>query len=179
YLGASLTDIVNEAETTKGALYFHFASKDHLAAAVVHEQYAAWPALIAKVSAEHEGPLAQLRALSYEVARAFREDIVVRAGIRLAAERAVIGVELPTPYVGWIDQTTGLLRHAQEIGQMRPGLDPPAVARTLIAAFFGVQSVSQVLSERRDLEERLDDLWDLVLPALAPTPDQPPAAPAS
>lgn len=177
YLGASLTDIVNAAETTKGALYFHFASKDALAAAVVHEQYAAWPALVQRAQQRSKSPLEQLVALSYDVARSFQDDVIVRAGTRLAAERTVIDAELPTPYVGWMNQTAAILLRARAAGELREDIDPDAAAYALVASFFGLQAVANVLTGRADLQQRLDDFWELVLPALA-SPGTPLATPA-
>ena len=40
YGNASLTDIAETAAVTKGALYFHFKSKEELAKAVIDEQHA-------------------------------------------------------------------------------------------------------------------------------------------
>ena len=36
---ASIADIASEASVTKGALYFHFQSKDEIAHAVIHQQH--------------------------------------------------------------------------------------------------------------------------------------------
>lgn len=173
YLGASLADIVDAAGTTKGALYFHFPSKEALAAAVVREQYDRWPPAVQRVQEAEPQPLQQLVRLSYEVARAFRDDVVVRAGVRLAAERSVIATELDRPYVGWITQVAALLQQAGDAGDLRPGLDPQRTAYTVVAAFFGLQSVSDSLTGREDVEERVTALWELLGPAL----ERPPAGP--
>ncbi len=42
YLGTSLRDIVTRRDVSKGALYFHFQSKEALAIAVVQEHYEKW-----------------------------------------------------------------------------------------------------------------------------------------
>src|SRR4051812_26335282 len=42
YSGTSLSDVVAQAGVTKGALYFHFTSKEEIARAVIAEQRA-WP----------------------------------------------------------------------------------------------------------------------------------------
>src|SRR5689334_12795925 len=41
FSGASLSDILTKAGVTKGALYFHFSSKEELARAVIEEQFSA------------------------------------------------------------------------------------------------------------------------------------------
>jgi hypothetical protein len=105
----------------------------------------------------------------YRVGSLFREDPIVRAGVRLAAERQQIHASLPTPYVGWTASVTALLAEARDVGLTRPELDVESAARVLVAAFFGIQSVSDTLTGRRDLEARLDELWALLLPALRAT----------
>ncbi len=38
----------------------------------------------------------------------------------------------------------------------------------MIGAFTGVQTVSQVLTQRTDLEHRVDDMWMFLLPGIMP-----------
>ena len=49
FLAASMNDIVDAAGVTKGAVYFHFPSKEALAVAIVEEQFAQWPAMVEAV----------------------------------------------------------------------------------------------------------------------------------
>ena len=66
----------------------------------------------------------------------------------------------------WAEVYLGLLRRGVDEGELRPDLDPEKVARFLVAAFTGVQSVSNVLTGRTDLVPRVREMWETLLPAI-------------
>ncbi|MGC0418177.1 ScbR family autoregulator-binding transcription factor [Embleya sp. AB8] len=170
FAGTSISDISNASGLTSGAIYFHFANKDALARAVVEAHFATWPVLIERQTRAGGPALAGLVRLSFAVARAFRDDPVVRGGARLWGERYSIDACLPTPFVGWIAAAHTLLDRAREEGDLADRVDPTAAARSIIHAFFGVHTVSDALSGRADIESDLTDLWRLLLPALLADP---------
>lgn len=172
YAGTSISDIATRSGHTSGAIYFHYASKEKLALAVVEGHFATWPPLIARHTEPAPGTpaLEQLVGLSFAVARAFRDDIVVRAGARLWTERTLIAAPLPPPFVGWIDAVTAMLERSRAEGELAPHIDPERAARTVVCAFFGVHTVSEALDRRRSIEDHLSDLWALLLPSLQARP---------
>lgn len=161
----SVKDVADRMEMTKGAVYFHYPSKEALAVAVVEEHYARWPALLEEVLAEGFGPLETAEQLLARTAVAFRDDIVVQAGARLQIERPHIDAELPTPYVDWTDLLASLLVAAREQGRLREGVAPDAAARSLVSAFFGAQHISDVLQGRADVVERWAETSELLFHA--------------
>ncbi|MEV7597224.1 ScbR family autoregulator-binding transcription factor [Kitasatospora sp. NPDC089797] len=170
YAATSISEISALSGRTSGAVYFHYTSKENLARAVVEAHFAAWPPLIG--GADSAGcPMERLVLLSFLVARAFRDDVVVRAGARLWSERKAIDAVLPVPFVGWIETVTALLRDARLRGDLSPGVDPQAAGRSVVCAFYGLHTVSDALDGRRRIEAHLVDLWHLLLPALQPGPD--------
>jgi AcrR family transcriptional regulator len=171
YAATSISDISALSGRTSGAIYFHYASKEKLALAVVEEHFATWPELVRQVR-DADGPaLEKLVALSFTVARAFRDDVVVRAGSRLWMERKAIDEPLPTPFVGWIDTVTDLLEEARAQGALADAVVPGTAALGIVYAFFGLHTVSDALEGRDQIEERLHDLWLLLLLALQAKPD--------
>lgn len=169
YTGTSISAISRRCGLTSGAVYFHYAGKQHLARAVIEQHFASWPALISQAEQRPIGcMLDRIVNLSYAVAAAFRDDIIVRAGGRLWLERRTIGVPLPPPFTGWIDTLTGLLEAAQAEGSVAARVDPRAAAGVLVCSFFGTHTVSDALDGRRLIEQRLTDLWLCLLPGLAP-----------
>ncbi|MEV4427576.1 ScbR family autoregulator-binding transcription factor [Streptomyces sp. R-07] len=163
YATVTLQDVAERAEMTKGAVYFHYTNKEALAVAVVQEHYARWPGILQGAEGTHEEPFDTLTAVLDAVTAAFARDIVVQAGARLQIERALIDAELPEPYVGWEDYLTRLITEARDAGQLRAGVEPRAAARVLVSAFFGMQHISDVLSRRRDLTERHEELRAVLL----------------
>ncbi|MCD7437276.1 TetR/AcrR family transcriptional regulator [Streptomyces lincolnensis] len=150
----SVKDVADRVEMTKGAVYFHYPTKEALAVAVVEEHYARWPALLEQVVAEGYGPLDTAVQLLARAAVAFRDEVIVQAGARLQIERPQIDAELPTPYVDWTELLESLLVCAREAGELREGVEPAVVARSLVSAFFGTQHISDVLHGRTDVVDR-------------------------
>ncbi|MFE2174788.1 ScbR family autoregulator-binding transcription factor [Kitasatospora sp. NPDC059462] len=162
----SVKDVADRVAMTKGAVYFHYPTKEALAVAVVEQHYARWPALLAEVTAAGHGPLETSARLLAGAAAAFRDDIVVRAGARLQIERPEIDAELPTPYVDWTRLLAALLRRAEAAGELRAGVCPQAAARSLVAALFGTQQISDVLHERSQIAERWAETSELLFRAI-------------
>ncbi|WP_037814184.1 ScbR family autoregulator-binding transcription factor [Streptomyces sp. MspMP-M5] len=171
YAGTSISDISSHSGRTSGAIYFHFASKEKLALAIVEEHFVTWPQLIGRYRQTGVPALEKLVGLSFDVARAFRDDIVVRAGARLWAERKAIETQLPTPFLGWIEAVTQLLEEADRNGELAVGVAPAATAHGVVCAFFGLHTVSDALEGRRNIERHLGDLWLLLLRGLQAEPD--------
>lgn len=174
FAATSISDISALSGRTSGAIYFHYANKEMLAQAVVEAHFATWPEMIGRVQASRSSALEKLVALSFTVARAFRDDVVVRAGSRLWMERKAIDEPLPEPFVGWIDTVTELLREARTQGELADRIAPETAAPALVYSFFGLHTVSDALDGRDRIEDRLHDLWLLLLAALQATPDPAP-----
>ncbi|MFF8866338.1 ScbR family autoregulator-binding transcription factor [Streptomyces sp. NPDC015139] len=166
YRQTSVKDVADRVEMTKGAVYFHYPTKEALALAIVDEHYARWPKILDEVIEEGLGPVDAAARMLERAAVAFQDDVIVQAGARLQLERPQIEAELPTPYVDWISLLESLLVSAQEAGELRPGVEPGPAARSLVSAFFGSQHVSDVLSGRADVVRRWRDLSDLLFRAI-------------
>lgn len=164
FAGATISDILAEASVTKGALYFHFDSKEALAAAIV-EQQTDW-----RVAHAPESTWAMQRVidLSFRFVHALRSDQLVRASIRLTLERNTFRTDDPSPYEGWISTVSELFVEAKEAGELHADVDPDRAAAVAVAALTGTQLVSEALSGREDVLERVEHLWELLLPGLAP-----------
>lgn len=162
--GASLSDILAKAGVTKGALYFHFSSKEDLAHALVSEQF------LVDRSLPSEAPTGIQTAidLCHHMANALRTSVRVRAGIRLVIETGTFADPTPDAYTTWIQTVRDHLVAAQERGDLKADLDPYVIARWVIASFTGIQISSQVLAGREDIHERVTEMWRIALPGLVP-----------
>ncbi|TFD82548.1 TetR/AcrR family transcriptional regulator [Cryobacterium fucosi] len=172
YAGASIALIAEKSATGKGLVQYHFKAKSDMALAIVRSAFSEAPfANLLGVDSAHglEAVVASIRS----VAGAFRDDVMVRAAVRLMREYHLIPVTLPTPYVGWIARIGGLLREAEVAGEIHPGLDPDREAWHLVAYFSGVQEISNRLSAREDLPERIEEMLARALVTLgAVAPDR-------
>jgi len=163
YMATSIGDITKDLGLTRGALYFHFTSKAELALEVANKYFEAWGPILEAAEQEGLRGLDTLRWISYRVGVAYREDVVVRAAVRLWRESTEIEADLPAPFVGWIQTTERYLEEELADGRLVEGLDLQKVAWQIVASFFGTQDVSNQLEQRRDLEQRIDTMWEIIL----------------
>lgn len=169
YRGVSLKEVIESLGLTTGALHYFFPTKEDLAVEIVHRHFGAWEPLTRESIEGRDNLIDGLVELSYRVADAFQNDVVVRAGARLSAERNLIPAELPRPYVGWHDRLTNLLGEAADRQQIRGGLDLRATAEVIVSFFFGAQAIVRTLDDPPGLRRQLDQFWRLVLPSLLPS----------
>ncbi|MFJ3790449.1 ScbR family autoregulator-binding transcription factor [Kitasatospora sp. NPDC090091] len=162
YAAATMSEILERAGVTKGALYFHFGSKEELALAVIEGQ-GAWLATWRPTS---DSPVQTLIDLGYAFAHALVDDPMVRGSIRLTIEHGSFTQPQIAAYQRWSDAARALLEQARDAGDLHPGLDPAAAAGVITGAVTGIQLSSQVLTGRRDLLQRMADLWTMLLPGL-------------
>ncbi|MBV2154548.1 ScbR family autoregulator-binding transcription factor [Kitasatospora sp. SUK 42] len=162
YAAATMSEILDRAGVTKGALYFHFRSKEELALAVIEGQ-GAW---IATWAPSSDSPVQTLIDLGYAFAHALLDDPMLRGSIRLTIEHGSFTQPQIAAYQGWTDLVHTLLERARDAGDLHPGIDLAAAAAVITGAITGIQLSSQVLAERRDLIKRMADLWTLLLPGL-------------
>ena len=161
YHGASTTDILERCGLTRGALYFHFPSKEAIADAVVdHQRNVLTPP-------DRESPLQSVIAMSFAYADSLLTDPVMRGAVRLAVEQGTYRRPDAMPYESPEQAVLELLWKAEARGELLTTTAPPAIARLLVAAFAGVQLVSEAQTRRADLIERLTDLWRHLLPGIA------------
>lgn len=170
YAKASLADIIAHAEVTKGALYFHFTSKRDLALAVIEEQHSKVLAAGAGILGTSTPALDKIIELCRMFGRQLLDEPIVRAGIRLTFEASAFQADVSGPYEDWIGTVEGLLEQAKAEGGVRADLDAAAFGRYLVASFTGVQLVSDVLTGRNDVLQRIEQMWEFMLPAIVPVP---------
>ena len=160
----TVMDVAELAGVTKGAVYFHFANKEALAQAVAEEFYHLLEVIKQDVQESGLSPLDAVTELLVRTALAFRDDITVQAGARLQIERALIGADMPMPYLDYTESLTGRFQQAREEGQLPADSDPDVIARVLVSAFFGAQHISWVLSDRADITDRVEEILRTVVP---------------
>lgn len=163
FSGASLSEILARAGVTKGALYFHFASKEELAHAIIEEQWNIDAPHVETASSPMQGVIDVCHAFGLSL----RSNIRVRASNRLVTE-ANFAQPDPDVYQRWNKITYEFLVAAKEAGDLRADLDPEDVAKWLGGSFLGIQIMSGVLTNRADLHDRITDLFKISLPGLVP-----------
>ncbi|SDF61393.1 transcriptional regulator, TetR family [Lentzea fradiae] len=167
YDRTSLTAVLARAGLTKGAFYFHFPSKEAVANALVERQDEVWSQVRESWRGRGLDPLTTLRGLFTESAERMSADVVLRAGVRLNAEREIGYPGVPSAHVLWEKLIGAYLAEAAEGGHLRTGVDPEAVARTLCGAAIGARLISSATTSCGDLPARMRELLDHVLAGVA------------
>ncbi len=173
YANATLNDIGAAAGVTKGALYFHFDSKEEIARALIEEQHRVTREAAAEILQLELSPVEHMLRLCMDLAVRLTVDPIVRAGIRLTTDSSTFDTPLLDPYRDWMATFEELARRAEAAGETNGRIAPEVFARTLIPAYTGVQLVSETFTGRADLVDRIHDLWRVLLTAIIPTSELP------
>ncbi|MFJ4152926.1 ScbR family autoregulator-binding transcription factor [Streptomyces galbus] len=161
YEKASVSQIVQRAGLTLGALYFHFGSKQGLAEALMNAQPTTIEPHLTSTG------LQRMVDITLVWADRMKRDPVLRAGVRLATEQGSHGMNDATSFEDWRKLMRGHLGVARSSGELREGVDPDQLARFVVGACTGMQLYSHLATRRADLMERVCDMWDLLLPSVA------------
>ncbi|MGW1888051.1 ScbR family autoregulator-binding transcription factor [Streptomyces sp. NPDC001970] len=160
YEAATISDVLERAEVTKGALYFHFPSKEDLARGVLDE--AVTTEGVRPQSIKLQELVDAMLLIAYRLPR----EPMLSAALRMAVDlesRRLFGTRWPD----WTELLAGLLREARERGETHPHLDETEVARIIVCAWTGVRVVTEGLPEEYDLPHEIATMFQMMLPSIA------------
>jgi AcrR family transcriptional regulator len=168
YSLVNLDDVVAAVEVSRGAMYFHFPSKQALARAVIEEADKLGRAAAAVVLANKLSGLETLIDLLYLMAVLDMGEDLTRAGTNLL--ESVGGAEgleatIMHDVIGELTQTAA---RAIAEGDITEGHDPEDLARILIGTYIGLRHTSDLDNPQRFLGD-LEKAWNLLLPGFANT----------
>ncbi|MGW6569564.1 ScbR family autoregulator-binding transcription factor [Streptomyces sp. NPDC054975] len=160
YDAASIAAIVERASLTRGALYFHFTSKEELARGVLAE------AVTADGVQPQTFKLQEWVDLGLVLAHRLPREPLLSASVRLSVDpqaRALFGTRWPD----WVELGSGILGEAKERGELLAHVDPATTARLAVGAWTGVQLLTESMPDCQDLSVEIANLFDHLLPSIA------------
>ncbi|OKI01226.1 hypothetical protein A6A06_20670 [Streptomyces sp. CB02923] len=164
---SGMVDISRRARLSKGALYFHFASKEELTFAVRNEALGALRALEDELThAPHPAPAA-VRDFAIGLLGRVDTDVVVRAGLQLRPETAP-GIAEPELQQRWFTLFLEKATADRAAGKLPPGDDPRRSARLLSALVVGLLHLGHEDRTWWD-KDVVTDIWTQLLPGGAGT----------
>ena len=168
YVHATLNAISGKSYTTKGGLFFHFPTKEHLARAVIDEGFRRFERACAQRMATHSRALETLIDLSYVLADYGRDDPLVRAAFRLLFEIGDYRGDRAAPSIfeTWTLHCRNLALRAGEEGDLRVGIDPDELAEVLVEMAFGARVLVTATGALDSPTHRVTTGWTLLLPTL-------------
>ena len=170
YSMVSLDDILAEAELTKGAMYFHFASKQALAVAIIDDLTEMSRATVTELLTRKMSGLETVIDLVYLLAVQDTQNEVARAGTRLL-ETVDNTTDLSTTvWQSWIETVTTLIQKAVTDGDVVDHHDPEDIAKMLVALWVGIRRISDLDQPEHHLDN-LQKAWILALPSFT-NPDR-------
>ncbi|KUI20527.1 TetR family transcriptional regulator [Mycobacterium sp. GA-1285] len=166
YPATNLGDIIDHAEMTKGALYYHFDSKEALAAAIIEEGSATLFDAFEKISESAAPALERIIHSCFVVADLLSTHMVARSAVQLRRAFGGFSQANTRIYDRWLEEISSSVTLAIEEGDVRPDLDPVAVAETVVGSMTGAELLTSSTSSGVDVMERLGRIWGVLLQAL-------------
>lgn len=162
YAASTIAMVLERADVTKGALYFHFPSKESLAQAVLDEQ------LSLGAVPPHPCKLQEIVDITFVFGQRLRTNALLKGSVRLTVDQcAPPNVDHTGPFRQWSEHLVAMLQEARRQGELLPTVEPVDTADLLVGAFAGVQLMSRALHGREDLGHRISVMWAHMLPSIA------------
>jgi AcrR family transcriptional regulator len=170
YSLVNLDDVVAAVDVSRGAMYFHFPSKQALARAVIEEADKVGRAAATGVITNKLSGLETLVDLVYLIAVLDAGEDLTRAGMNLLESIGrTEGLEART-LDEVIASLTRIATRAMAEGDIADDSDPEAIARVLVGMYIGLRHTSDLDNPRRLLSD-LEKALYLLLPGFA-NPDR-------
>lgn len=166
YPAAGLADIIERAELTKGALYYHFDSKEALATVIIEEAMVLLHNVFQSARDSEHSAMESLIVGTFTTSDLLATNRTAQAGTKLLRTFAGFNPTARHSYVNFVDQFTSDIKRAETDGNLRPGANPADVANTLVAWILGAELMSSAASDGQDLRDRFAQQWRVLMPAI-------------
>jgi AcrR family transcriptional regulator len=170
YQATTLRELLATSGYTKGALYFHFTSKHELAEALAAELFASWEDVLARIGARQLDPLQTLLASYDAYIGRLLHDPLAQGGHRVFLDEPRLQDARRRWSTSWEATVENLLVRAGHEGLLREGITPRHVSTLIFSTAMGQFELSQVHPHGPDMWERMNDVWLVLLPAIATDP---------
>jgi AcrR family transcriptional regulator len=167
YPAAGFNDIIDRAEMTKGALYYHFDSKEALATAIITEgANALWDTFHDIVNSSSPA-LENIVHAIFVLADRFQNDKPTRIAIQLLRVFGGFNEAASATLVAWVAEMTTLVEEARVAGDLRADVQSSAVAEMIVSALLGAELLTHGTPGRQpDLPQRVAYIWETLLPSI-------------
>lgn len=156
YAETSISTIIAGGDITKGAIYFHFASKEAIALQLIDDwnHTVGETISIARILGSESTKLGQLTAIFASLADQVASDPAMRAGMKLTLEPSI---DDGHAFSRWVQDIHSLVEEAITAGELG---NHPAVHRlawNLCAGTVGAAHAHTTTPETTELATRIDD----------------------
>lgn len=169
YSAASLNEMCARAGVTKGAMYFHFATKEDLARALVSVYSSRLLGVLTAMPDQSGLGIESLIDWTFAMSKVVASDDQVKAGARMMQEigrRNGVSESFVSDIAGHVETH---LDKATASGDVVSDLSSDLVARNLVMQLRGLQEeAAGDPADTKNFVQALNVWWQLVLAALVP-----------
>lgn len=165
YGNTALSDIIDRTQLTKGGFYYHFPTKEDLAAAVIDHANTVLQKELDDAVAAPRPALENLVQVTFVVANLMQHDPVVRMGFQLRQALNQVSQAGQSAITQRRTVITSMVRTASTQGDLSNAVDPEQVGHTIWAAILGTHSLAVASSD--NIFMRIADIWTVILPGIA------------
>lgn len=166
YGETGLADVLQRAGVSKGAFYYHFDSKEAVAAAII-EDYTLHSKESMRAGVDSAQPLLdQIIAATFVAAEMLASDKTARIGNQLLQSLGQVSPTAIAVYRQWSDEFTSTLARGIDDAGLRQGGDAVEAAQAIWAGVLGCHLLSSAFND--DAHTRLANLWRSTMRSLVP-----------
>ena len=173
YLAARWKTIIERTGMTKGALYYHFDSKESLASAIIEEGSDVLLVAFRNVCGSSSPGLENMIHGTFTIVKVLSSDKIARAAEQLTYAVSGFNEAAGCFCAGLLELMAAEARRAISEGDLRNDLDPEIVSEAIVGAMFGTRLLSNAVSghdiDGGGVGERpgsLSQIWGLLLPGI-------------
>jgi len=167
YAVASVNSILANSTSTKGALYFHFPSKEALAEAVLEDVRSVYTPIVERWRSAHIQPFDAIAGIVDDIA-AVATDVSGRAEMKLALDPP--SPDLQRPSHVWEATIRNHAVNAEQAGFLRSGFTAERFTNFLLATLAGhriLADITPAFSDPPDLRDLFSDTVRTLVTAAA------------
>ena len=160
YGDTGLAEILQRADVTKGAFYYHFDTKEAVASAIIEESFQTVRDAADSVIESSSPALENVIRATFVVASVMESDSSVQVGKQLAQSLSQVSDRGPQAFEEWTTRFLGQVQAAitpDDCGN----LDPEDVGETIWVTVLGSHLLSDALGD--DVFARLAKSWRVLL----------------
>lgn len=166
YGDTGLAEVLQRSSVSKGAFYYHFQSKEAVAAAIIAE----FEQRCGEVVDKHFDPAAPrlegiIRA-TFDVQALMRSDMTFKIGQELSQALYQISTEGARMYTDWTARFADMVCAVADAGELCPDVDATDAAEAIWVGVLGSHLVSAAVGD--DPHARLARSWRVLLRSLLP-----------
>ncbi|WP_261949409.1 TetR/AcrR family transcriptional regulator [Rhodococcus sp. T9N] len=156
YGNATINTILDAGHFARGAVYYHFPSKEAIAQQLIADWNLAVDESIRDASERTAGGTTfdRLTAIFTSLAHKIADDTNLRAGMKLILEPAV---DNDAAFARWVDSVSDIVDTAITTGEIPDTPTAHRLAWNLCAGTIGATHASAILREDVDFETRIED----------------------